>query len=171
LRRSTLKLLVPASAVYVFFLIFLRSIIPEKITPSVTLLALPLIILALILVSDLSNRAIVSAKNPTPLRPRRVRARDVQFLSKQVEVASQSSGDYFETILLGRLRGLIVEKVSLETGIDKEKVKGELENSRLGPTLIGGELHGLLYGSLPRRGVARVRMLQEAIDGIEAWKA
>jgi len=157
--------------VYVFFLIFLRSIIPEKLTPSVTLLALPLVILALILVSDLSNRAIVPVKSPARVKPRRVRALDVQFLSKQVDVASQSSGDYFETILLSRLRGLIVEKVSLETGIDKENVKRELENSRLGPTLIGWKLHGLLYGSVPRRGVARVQMLQEAIDGIGAWKA
>jgi hypothetical protein len=170
LRRSTLKLLVPASAVFVFFLIFLRSIIPEKLTPSVTLLALPLIILALIIVGDLSNRAVVPAKNPTRSKSRRIRARDVQFLSRQVEVASRSSGEFFET-LLSRLRGLIIEKVSLELGIDKERVKRQLENSRLGPVIIGQKLHRLLYGSPPPRGAARVKMLQEAVDGIEAWKA
>jgi hypothetical protein len=170
LKRSTLKLLVPASAVYVFFLIFLKSIIPEKITPSVTLLALPLIILALILVSDLSNRAIVPSKNPIHVKSRRVRARDVQFLARQVDVASRASSEYFETIVLSRLRGLIVEKVSLEIGVDKERVKQELENRGLGPIMIGQKLHRLLYGSPPPRGVARVKMLQEAVDGIEAWK-
>jgi hypothetical protein len=170
LKRSTLKLLVPASAVYVFFLIFLRSIIPEKLTPSITLLALPLIILALILLSDLSYRAVVPASNPIRAKPRQVRARDVHFLSKQVEVASRSSGEFFET-LLSRLRGLMVEKVSLETGMDREKVKRDLQNSTLGPALIGSKLHRLLYASLPPRGTARVKMLQETVDEIEDWNA
>ncbi len=171
MRRSTLRLLAPASAVYIFFLIFLRSIIPEKLTPSVTLLALPLIILVLILVSDLSNRAIVPAKNPERLKARSVRTRDVQFLTRQVQVASQASGEYFETIR-SRLRALIIEKVSLQSGMEKENVKHALENRQLGdPTLIGLKLYGLLYGSLPARGTARVKMLHQAIDGIEAWKA
>ena len=171
MKRSTLKLLVPASAVYVFFLIFLKSIIPEKLTPSVTLLALPLIILALILVSDLSNRATLPAKNPERMKARRFRTRDVQFLTRQVEVASRASGEYFETIRR-RLRALIIEKVSLESGMEKETVKYALENKQLGdPTLIGSKLYGLLYGSVPPRGTARVKMLHEAVDGIEAWKA
>jgi hypothetical protein len=131
---------------------------------------LPLIILALILVSDLSDRAVVPAKNLIRAKARRVRARDVQFLSKQVEVASRSSGEFFES-LLSRLRGLMVEKVILETGVDRERVKRDLENGMLGPTLIGLKLYGLLYGSLPPRGVARVKMLKEVVDGIEAWNA
>jgi hypothetical protein len=171
LKRSTLRLLIPASAVYVFFLIFLKSLIPEKLTPSVTLLALPLIILALILVSDLSNRAVVPAKSLARGKSRRVRARDVQFLTRQVDVASKASREYFDTILLSRLRGLIVEKVSLETGIEKERVRLDLESSGIGPAMIGQRLHMLLYGSLPPRGSARVKMLQEAVDRIEDWKA
>jgi hypothetical protein len=156
--------------VYIIFLFFLRSIIPEKLTPSVTLLALPLVILALILVTDLSNRAIVPAKNPTRVKPRRVRARDLQVLTRQVDVSSRASGEYFETTLRSRLKGLLIEKVSLETGTERENVKHELENSLLGPALAGWKLHRLLYGSLPPRGRARVKLLQEAIDGIEAWK-
>jgi hypothetical protein len=65
----------------------------------------------------------------------------------------------------------MVEKVSLETGVDRERVKRDLENGMLGPTLIGLKLYGLLYGSLPPRGVARVKMLKEVVDGIEAWNA
>jgi len=172
LRRSTLKLLVLASGVYVLFLVFLRSLIPETLAPSVTLLALPLVILALILVSDLSYRATAPSKTPAQTRSRRFQARDVQYLTRQVEVASAGSPAYFDSILLGRLRDILVEKVSLETGIEKENVKQELGDPVKGPALIrNGTLYRLLYSSTAPKGAARIRMLREAIDGIEAWKA
>ncbi len=172
MRRSTLKLLVLASGVYVLFLVFLRSLVPETTTPSVTLLALPLIILVLILVSDLSYRATVPSKTPAQTRVRRFQAWDVQYLSRQVEVASNASQAYFESILLSRLRDILAEKVSLETGIEKENVKQELADAVKGPVLVGnGPLYRLLYSSTPPKGATRVKMLREAIDGIEAWKA
>jgi hypothetical protein len=172
LRRSTLKLLVLASGVYVLFLVFLRSLVPETITPSVTLLALPLIILVLILVSDLSYRATAPSKTPVRTRVRRFQARDVQYLSRQVAVASSGSQAYFESILLNRLRGILAEKVSLETGIEIEHVKQELADAVKGPALVGnGPLYRLLYSSAPPKGATRVKVLREAIDGIEAWKA
>jgi len=172
LRRSTLKLLVIASGVYVLFLVLLRSFIPQTLTPSITLLAVPLIILALILVSDLSYRATAPSKTPVQRRLRRFQARDVQYLSRQVEVASSGSQAYFESILLSRLRDILVEKVSLETGIEKENVKQQLADAVQGPALVGnGPLYRLLYSSTPPKGTTRVKMLREAIDGIEAWKA
>jgi hypothetical protein len=172
LRRSTVKLLVIASGAYVLFLVFLRSLVPETITPSITLLALPLIILVLILVSDLSYRATAPSETPVRTRLRRFQARDVQYLSRQVEVASSGSQAYFESILLNRLRDILAEKVSLETGIEKENVKQELADAVNGPALVGnGLLYRLLYSSTPPKGATRVRMLREAIDGIEAWKA
>jgi hypothetical protein len=172
LRRSTLRLLVLASGIYVLFLIFLRSLVPETLTPSITLLALPLIILAVILVSDLSHRATGPSKTPAQTRVRRFRARDVRYLSRQVEVASKASEAYFETILLNRLRDILAEKVSLETGIEKEYVKLELVDPVKGPALVRDvPLYRLLYSSTPLKGAMRVKMLREAIDGIEAWKA
>ncbi len=172
MRRSTVKLLVSASGVYVLFLIFLRSLFPETLTPSITLLALPLIILAMILVSDLSHRATTPSKTPAETRVRRFQARDVQYLSRQVEVAPKASQAYFQTILLNRLRDILAEKVSLETGIEKENVKQELADAVKGPALVGnGPLYRLLYSSTPSKGATRVKMLREAIDGIEAWKA
>ena len=172
MRRSTLKLLILASGVYVLFLVFLRSLVPETLTPSVTLLALPLIILVLILVSDLSYRVTSPSKSPVRVRLRRFQARDVQYLSRQVEVASMGSQAYFESILLSRLRDIFAEKVSLETGIEKENVKRELADAVRGPALVGNEpLYRLLYSSTPSKRATRVRMLREAIDGIEAWKA
>jgi hypothetical protein len=172
LRRSTLKLLVLSSGVYVLFLVFLRSLVPETLTPSITLLALPLIILVLILVSDLSYRATAPSETPARTRLRRFQARDVQYLSRQVEVASSGSQAYFESILLNRLRDILAEKVSLETGIEKENVKQELADAVKGPALVGNEqLYRLLYTSTPPKGATRVKMLREAIDRIEAWKA
>ena len=172
MRRSTLKLLVIASGIYILFLIFLRSLVPETLTPSITLLALPLVILVLILVSDLSYRATTPSKTPTRTRLRRFQARDVQYLSRQIVVASTGSQAYFESILLNRLRDILAEKVSLETGIEKEKVKQELADAVKGPALVRDEpLYRLLYSSTPPKGAARVKMLREAIDGIEAWKA
>ncbi len=172
MRRSTLKLLVLASGIYALFLVFLRSLIPATLAPPVTLLALPLVILALILVSDLSYRATAPSKSPAQRRLRRFQARDIQYLSRQVEVASAGSQAYFESILLSRLRDILVEKVSLETGIEKEKVKQELGDAVKGPVLVrSGTLYRLLYSSTPPKGAARIKMLREAVDRIEAWKA
>ncbi len=172
MRRSTLKLLVLASAVYVLFLVFLRSLLPEATTPPITLLAVPLIILALILVSDLSYRATAPFKTPALTRIRRFRARDVQYLTRQVEVASTGSQAYFDSILLSRLRDILVERVSLETGIERETVKQELGDPVKGPALVANSpLYKLLYNSTAPKGSTRIKMLREAIDGIEAWKA
>jgi hypothetical protein len=89
-----------------------------------------------------------------------------------VEVASRASEAYFETILLNRLRDILVEKVSLETGIEKENVKQDLADAVKGPALVRDvPLYRLLYSSTPLKGAMRVKMLREAIDGIEAWKA
>jgi hypothetical protein len=172
LRRSVLRLLVPASAVYIFFLFFLRSVIPEKLAPSIALLALPLIILALILVGDLSYRSTAPSKTPRRVRIQRFQAGDVQYLSRQVEVARVGSQAYFESILLSRLRSILVEKISLETGIEKANVRRQLTDRVMGPALVRDRsLYRLLYNSTPAVGESRVKMLREVIDGIEAWKA
>ena len=105
-------------------------------------------------------------------RIRRFQARDVQYLSRQVEVASVGSQEYFESILLDRLRDIFAEKVSLETGLVKESVKQELASTVKGPALVRDKtLYTLLYSSTPPKGAIRVKMLREAIDGIEAWNA
>ena len=171
MRRSYLKRLILASGVYIFFLIFLRSLVPEELTPSISLLAIPLVILALFLARDLFYRSAGPSETPTQTGPRRFRARDVQLLTRQVEVASSASQGFFETILLARLRDLFAEKVGLEMGVEKEKVKRQLGDGRLGPALVRDQgLYRLLYSSPPRRAAARIKMLREAIDGIEAWK-
>jgi hypothetical protein len=161
-----------SSAVYVLLLVLLRSVIPEALTPTVTLLALPLILLAMILAVDLSDRATIPSETVAQEDHRRLRARDIQFLTRQVEVAANASSAYFETILRGRLRDLLVEKVSLETGMEKESVKRALADGNLGPRLLKDlEMYKLLYYPPPREAKARLQMLRETVHRIEIWKA
>jgi len=171
LKQSTLKLLVIVSSVYVVLLVLFRSIIPETISPTVSLLALPLILLALVLAVDLSDRATLPSRAIAQKAPRKLRARDVQFLTRQVEVAAKASPAYFETILRGRLRELLVEKVSLETGMERESVKRALADANIGPRLLKDlETYKLLYYSPPRGAEARLQLLRQIIDRIEGWK-
>jgi len=172
LKQSTLKLLAVVSSIYLLLLILFRSIIPETVSPTISLLALPLILLALVLAVDLSDRATLPSATQPRKAPRRLRARDVEFLTRQVEVAAKASPAYFDTILRGRLRDLLVEKVSLETGMEKEAVKRALADANQGPRLLKDlEIYKLLYYSPPRGAEARLQLLRQIIDRVEGWKA
>jgi len=172
LKRRTLRLLALASALYAAFLLFLRSILPENVAPSIPLLAAPLILLALILSSDLSYHATTPSPKPVTTAMQRIPARDVQFLTEQVAVGATASASYFDSIVLGRVRDMLDEKVSLETGLEKKMVKKMLASGVEGMKLLRDqELYRLLYGKLPSKGNARRKMLVETIERIEAWKA
>jgi hypothetical protein len=172
LKRSTLTLLVLASAFYLFLLTVFRNIIPESVTPSLPLLALPLVLLTLILTLDLRHRSTAPIERKVLEDPRTLRARDVQSLTRQVQVAGNASPAYFETILRNRLRDLLAERVSLETGMEKDSVKKILADSKLGPRLLKDQrTYELLYYPLPRSPNSRLQMLREIINGIEGWKA
>ena len=164
--------MVIASAVYLFLLLLLRSVIPEALTSTVTLLALSLVFLAMILAVDLSDRATVPSETIAEENPRILRARDVQSLTRQVGVAAKASPAYFENILRGRLRDLLAEKVSLEIGIEKDEVKRALADDKRGPRLLEDpRTYALLYYTPPPRADQRLQMLREIIDRIEGWKA
>jgi len=159
------------SAVYVLLLFFFRSLIPETISPTVSLLAIPLVLLVVVLALDLSDRATIPTDAIVRRASRRISARDVQFLTKQVEVAAKASPAYFETILRGHLREILVEKVSLETGLARDYVKQSLVDGNLGPRLLKDlETYKLLYYSPPSGAEARLELLRKSIDQIEGWK-
>ena len=100
-----------------------------------------------------------------------MRARDVQSLTRQLEVASSASPAYFETIIRARLRDLLVEKVSLETGIEKETVKKALTDQIQGMRLLKDQkMYELLYYHPTVNPESRLRMLREIIERIEAWR-
>ncbi|OLD34619.1 MAG: hypothetical protein AUI50_05690 [Crenarchaeota archaeon 13_1_40CM_2_52_14] len=172
MKRSTLALLAVASGFYLLLLIIFRDLIPESVTPSLSLLALPLVLLAFILTLDLRRRSTSPIETRIREEPRTVRARDVKSLTRQVEVAGKASPAYFETILRNRLRDLLAEKVSLETGMEKDAVKKALADYQFGPRLLKDpRTYALLYYPPPRSPDSRLQMLREIIDRIEDWKA
>ncbi len=172
MKRSTLTLLILASAFYFFLLTIFRNLISESIVPTISLLAVPLVVLAAILTLDLHNRSIGPTEIQSRVDSKVIRARDVQFLTQQLKVAGKASPAYFETILRTRLRDLLAEKVSLETGMEKEDVKRSLTDRRLGPALLkDSRTYELLYYPPPLGSGSRLQMLREIIDRIEAWRA
>ncbi len=123
------------------------------------------------MVTDLAGRATVPSDVLVKPRAGRKLGWDVQRLTRQIEVGSHASGEYYNLVLLERLRGVLVEKVCLETGMERERVKDVLKNKILGPAMLRNrELYRLLYTGAPVPGPGRVKLLEEAMAGIEAWK-
>lgn len=144
---------------------------PESAVPNLSLLAFPLVVLAIILTTDLRRRATIPVEHTISQEPRRIRARDVQSLTRQLEVAANASPAYFETIIRARLRELLTQKVSLETGVEKETIKKALSDHAQGPQLLKDQkMYELLYYHPPVSSELRLQMLREIIDRIEAWK-
>ncbi len=171
MKRETLKLLILASAGYYAVLFFARSFFPGDFTPPLYFLVGPLLLFVLILVSDLSYRATVPTEARVKNPPSRKLAREVQELTRQIEVGSAASPGYFENVMLARLREILVEKVSLEIGMEPERVRESMGNPRLGTRLLGNDtLYRLLYNPPQARGPARVKLLEDAIALVEAWK-
>ena len=59
----------------------------------------------------------------------------MRFLSGQFRVAATASNSYFENVVRGRLKELLVTKVALETGLENELVRRLLSAPMDGPRL------------------------------------
>ncbi len=104
--------------------------------------------------------------------PHRTVGRDVKFLTEQIDAATRASPEYFDRVLRSRLREALAEKVSLETGIEKERVRETLANPRLGSAMLRNRrLYDLLYSRLPARDISLVKMLDETVALVEGWTA
>jgi len=125
----------------------------------------------LLLLNDLTARATLpSERKPRGVAQRRL-ARRVHQLTQQIEVGAKSSRSYYDTVMMARMREILVEKVSLETGIEENQVKVTLSNKNLGTALLKNiELYRLLYSGTPPPGPERVKLLEKAANMIEAWK-
>jgi hypothetical protein len=96
----------------------------------------------------------------------------VQLLTKRIEVATNSSVDYYEKVILGRMRELMVERASIETGAAVEDVRKILGDPQLARRFLGNDsLYNLLYTRRSSRGRDRREMLARLTDLIEDWKA
>ncbi len=171
MRKRTITLLLAASAIYYAILGLVLGLLPTGLNTSLYFPVVPLLALVLILARDMSKRATVPTEVKAGKPPLRRLSREVQELTRQIEVGIDSSSDYFEKILMAKLREVFVEKVALEMGLDGEKVRTIFENPRLGPGFLRNEpLYRLLYSGVAAKGSARVKMLDETIGLVESWR-
>ncbi len=170
MKRETVKLLFWTALAYIVFLIILRGAYPSNSTPAASLIAIPLLISAIILIRDMLLRStnfeeIVDKKSLEKSRSRRV-----EFLSRQIDVTAKASRSYFDDVVRARLRELLISKVSLESGLDLEQARHEMREEEKAMRFLKNEaLYKLLYSPIPEKGRARIVMIRDAVDLIEAW--
>jgi hypothetical protein len=168
---STVKLLFWAAVAYGVLLILLRGVFPSESTPTISVTAIPLIVIIVMIVRDLAGRSTSPTARRTITTSTAFRGDPVQFLGGQLKVAASASNSYFENVVRARLKELLTAKISIETGLENDKVRLLLSDPKEGPRLLeDASLYRILYGPTPQVGIARMNMIGEAIDLIGAWK-
>ena len=172
MKRNTVKLLFWIALAYGAILLVARGILPSDSTPPTSLIAIPLVVMAIIIVRDMAHRS----TNPTRIVSKSIpyahRGRQVEFLSRQIDVTAKASALYFDDLLRARLTELLVNKAVLESGLQRERVLQLLSDRRSGIKFLKNDtLYKLLYSPAPEKGRARIEMIREAVDLIEAWNA
>ena len=171
MRRSSIELLVWAGAAYGTILVLARGFFPSESTPTISLTAVPLAIMAIIIVLDLRLRTTGPTERHVSSRQIKAPVPRTRLLSDQIRVSAKASDSYFENVVRARLRELLVTKAALESGIDYETARQTLLDPVQGPKFLKDiQLYTLLYGPRPEKGGARIQMIEDAIQMIEAWK-
>ncbi len=167
MKRSTIILLSEFSILYFAILVFARGILPIPVYS----LILPFVVIVLALAIDLTGRVTTPTRTVRRMPLPRKLGRGIERLTRQVEVGTSASKGYYETVLQSRLREILVEKVALETGMDKDRAREVLKNRLLGPSILrDAELYALLYSGAPAPGRGRLADLERTVKLIEAWK-
>ncbi len=149
-----------------------RGVLPSDSTPAIPLTAIPLLIMAIVIIRDLANRSTSPTKTVVMTIPEIRKGRQVRFLSRQIDVTAKASASYFDNVVRARLIELLVTKASLESGLESERVRQIMSDKTQGQKFLKNDtLYRLLYSSVPEEGSARIEMVREAVDLIEAWKA
>ncbi len=172
MKRKTVKLLLWIAIAYAVILLLARGVLPSDSTPSTSLTAIPLVILAIVIIRDLVNRSTSPTRTVVMSVPETRKGRQVQFLSRQIEVTVKASASYFDDVVRSRLIELLVNKASLEGDLETESVRQIMSDKNQGRNLVNNDaLYKLLYSPAPEKGRARIAMIREAVDLIEAWKS
>ena len=171
--RKSLRLILLASIAYAAAVYLTRGFLPNSIPTTLTFLVFPLALLAVMLYLDLHLRARVPSPTLLPgKQSTRSLGYEVQLLTKRIEVATNSSADYYERIVLGRMRELIADKASIETGVAVEDVRKVLADPKLARGFLQDDLlYNLLYTRSISKRRSRRDMLAKLTDLIEEWKA
>ena len=164
------KLVFWSAVAYGALLVLVRGALPEGPSQTVSLLGIPLLVVAIIIARDLAGRS----TNPTSLKTESSKATDrgdpVTFLSNQIKVAAAASDSYFDVVVRARLKDLLIDKVALETGLEKDAVRRSLFDKEQARQLIQNEeLFDALTGPVPATGADRMKTINRAIEMIGAW--
>lgn len=164
------KLVFWSAVAYGALLVILRGAVPGGQSETISLLGIPLLIVAIIIARDLAGRS----TNPTSLKAEfsKTSARDdpVTFLSNQIRVAAAASDSYFDVVVRTRLKDLLIDKVALETGLEKDTVRQSLFDKEKAQRLLRNEsLFDALNGPVPATGAEKMKTINRAIEMIGAW--
>lgn len=159
-----------SAVAYVILLVVARGIFPSEATPAVSLAGIPLVVIAFIIVRDLSRRSTNPSALSKPRSHRGFKEDPVKFLGGQIRVAANASDSYFDNVVRSRLRELLTSKVALETGYDPVTVRSIMSDPKRGAELLHDkELYRILYGRLPNTLEGLMDMIDEAVDMIGGW--
>lgn len=166
------KLVFWSAVAYGALLVVVRGALPEGPSQTISLLGIPLLVVAIIIARDLAGRS----TNPTVVKsePPKTSVRDdpVAFLSNQIGVAAAASDSYFDVVVRARLKDLLIDKVALETGLETDTVRRSLfEKERAKQLLRNEALYDALNGPVPATGADKIKMINRAIEMIGAWNS
>ncbi|HZD12242.1 MAG TPA: hypothetical protein VE177_01820 [Candidatus Binatus sp.] len=168
---KSLRLIGLASFSYLIIVYLVRGLLPESIPSTFTILVLPLGLIAAILFIDLHNRARIPSRTDQSMKQStRSIGYEVQQLSRRIMVANGSSSDYYSNVLLGRLREVMAERASIETGMDLDRVRRILSDPEKARSFLRNDaLCNLLYYHGKSRGIDRRRMMIDLTSMIGEW--
>jgi hypothetical protein len=163
------RLLFWCAVAYAILLVLVRGTLPPDSAPTVSLVGIPLIVIAAIIARDLARRSTNPSVTPAIPYPSGLSDDPVRFLRDQIRIAASASDSYFENIVRARLKELLITKVALEKGMDRDATRRVLSDPRQGRELLDNdELYTVLYGPPPSKWI-RIRMIEKAVDMIGAW--
>jgi hypothetical protein len=168
---KTAKLLFWCGIAYGILLVFVRGVLPPESSPTLFLVGIPLVVIAVIIGHDLARRSTSPNIASIISTPSLLKEDPIQFLSGQIRVASSASDSYFENVVRARLKELLISKVALETGMERDIARHVLSDPKQGQKLLRTvELYTILYGPIPRTGSNKMTMIKDAIEMIGEWK-
>lgn len=157
---------------YAVLLVLVDGLFPSEATSALPVTAIPLMVITVIIVRDLTKRSTEPIVRQTPVERSTMKGNPVQFFSGQIKVATNASESYFEDVIRSRLKELLVTKVSVETGLEPENVRQLLAHPKTGLHLLNDDaLYAILYGPIPETSIRRIEMISDAIDLIGVWKS
>lgn len=167
---NTVRLLFWSSIAYAVLLVLVRGLFPSESTPAISLTGIPLVVMIIVIARDLARKSSSPTIRKAIPTISGFKGNPVQFLGGQFRVAAAASDSYFESAVRARLKELLITKVALETGLEKETARQVLSDPRRGLGLLEDEsLYRMIYGPAPRGGQARMKMISDSIDLIGAW--